>query len=60
MAGANSRVRRLVTVLVFVWDVDHRASGEAPARLDVRLDNGSVVVDAFSADGAGRERHVKS
>ena len=60
MRGTNSRIRRLIIVLILVWDVDYRTCGKAPPRLDVWLDNGSVVIDAFSADGAGRERHVQS
>ena len=59
MRRANGRVCRVVVVLILVWDVDHRTRGNAPPRLDARLDSGSVVVDAFSADGASGERHVQ-
>jgi len=32
---------------------------KTPSLLDAWLNHGSIVVDAFSADGAGRERHVQ-
>jgi len=56
MARADSRVRLFV---VLVRNLDHRASRETPPLLDAWLNQGSIVVDAFSADGASRKRHVQ-
>jgi hypothetical protein len=50
---------RLVIILVFVWNLNHGTRGETPSLLDAWLNHSSIVVDAFSADGAGRERHVQ-
>jgi len=59
MASTNSGVRRVVIILILVWNLDHGTRRETPSLLDAWLNHGSVVVDAFSADGAGGEGHVQ-
>ena len=59
MVRTNSRVRGLVIILILFRNLDHGTRRETPSVLDARLNHGSIVVDAFSADGAGRERHVQ-
>ena len=59
MAGTNSRVCGVVIILILVWNLNCGIRREAPSLLDTWLNHGSVVVDAFSADGAGREGHVQ-
>ena len=55
----NSRVRGLVIILILVWNLDHGTRRETPSLLDAWLNHSSIVVDAFPANGAGRERHVQ-
>lgn len=59
MAGTNSRVRGVVIILILVWNLDRGTCRETPSLLDAWLNHGSVVVDAFSADGTGGKGHVQ-
>ena len=55
----DSGVRGLVIILKLVWKLDRGTCMKTPSLLDAWLNHGSIVVDALSADGAGRKRHVQ-